>query len=243
MEKLQVGFITTEELADWAGISLKYLQDRKNVWCNKHLSKYANYKLKRGGVEIIEIFQPYYQTNGKKEVKEKYYEYWGTPEFRVSSPSDCWNAMKGDMTNILKDSTGRAYVSQSKCEEYGVPYKKRKRGGSKGDCRYVFCKIKDGQYCPFTEREEEIRKKLNKKYFANREKEAYEMQALFSDFTKGNLTQEEYTEAVQELVSTDKGWIAFQNAFENAIGYLTDFAQLLEDNAIKTYAKEGEFEF
>lgn len=29
MEKLQVGFITTEELADWAGISLKYLQDRK----------------------------------------------------------------------------------------------------------------------------------------------------------------------------------------------------------------------
>jgi hypothetical protein len=111
MEKLKLGFVTTEELATWANISTKYLLDRKKTWCEKHLSKYAKYELKRGGIIILDIYNPYYSTSGKKEVEEKYLEYWGEPGFRVDSNVECWYKMKPYLTNTLADSTGRSYVS------------------------------------------------------------------------------------------------------------------------------------
>ena len=242
MIELKLGFMTTAELAEWGNISLDYLQDRKKTWCQKQLSKYANYSLKRGGVEIIEIYNPIFMTSGKKEVQEKYLHYWGTENYLVDSNKECWEKMRSHLTNSLADSTGRSYVSQARVEDFGPAYKKKQRNGTKGYCHYIFCKIVDGIPQPFTEKEEEIRKELSKKYLCSREEEAYEMQALLRDFQNGNLSKEEYCSAVSETIATDKGWINFQTAFENAIGYCTDFKIKLEPRAWEE-PKSGEFKW
>lgn len=239
MLELKLGFMTTQELADWGNVSLSYLQDRKKAWCEKQLSKHAKYQLKRGGVEILEIYIPMLLTSGKKEVEEKYLKHWGTPEYLVDTNKECWEKLKQDMKNELADSTGRAYISQARCADFGVAYKSRRREGTKGYCHYVFCKIVNGKPEPFSLEEEAIRKDLSKKYLSSREEEAYEMQALLRDFKEGNITKEEYCEAVSDTIANDKGWMQFQRAFEEAIGHITDFKIKLEPNAWEI--PQGEF--
>ena len=116
---------------------------------------------------------------------------------------------------------------------YGVV---NKYEGSIGESRWIFCKKIDGEHYPFTEEEEEIKKKLADKYLCNDKDKIITMKGLKSAYANGEITLDEYNEGIDELIDNEMGWIAFQEAFEKAIGCEVTFATLLIDNGIKIHA-------
>ena len=230
---LKEGFMTMEELADWSQISVRHLSKNKKTWCAKHLSKYADFEMVRGGVIINKVHCELFASSGKKEVEEKYYDHWGSKDFKVDSNKVCWEKIKPTMRHPLTDSTGCTYVSKARCIDYGPAPKAKQREGRRGTCHFVYCKLVNNVPQPFTKEEEEIRKDLARKYLSNRENDVYEMQALLWAYQSGDIDKEEYFEIMLEMTSRDKGWIEFQTAFESAIGCPTDFRIEIVDNAIK----------
>lgn len=49
------------------------------------------------------------------------------------------------------------------------------------------------------------------------------MQALLADFKRGDLSKEEYQEAITDLLETDYGWNTFQCELNKALNCYTDF--------------------
>lgn len=157
--------MSDEEMSVWCGKQLATYKKNRKRWAETKLINYAEFELVRGGINIISIKDPIYSSSGRKEVKEKFEPCWGYENFKVDTNKDCWNKLKQVLTNSLSDSTGLKYVSEAKCEQFGVAYKKQKREGTKGYCRYIFCKIIDGQPVPFSESDLIIRAELEKKIF------------------------------------------------------------------------------
>ena len=91
MLELKLGFMTTQELANWSGKTLENLHNHKKKWCETQLVKYATFELVRGGVNIIQIINPIYETSGKKEVEKKFDKYWGHDDIKIDSGLNCWN--------------------------------------------------------------------------------------------------------------------------------------------------------
>ena len=243
MKELQLGYISDEDMADWCSKTLASYKKNRRRWSETKLTLYADFNLVHGGVVINKIYDPIYSPSGKKEVRTKYRQCWGNNGNSIDSNKDCWEKLKKILTNELSDTTGRNYVSQAKCEEYGIPYKRNKRDGTKGHCHYVFCKIVEGKPMAFTEEELKIKKELENKYLKDSTQQTYSMKALLADYKRGDITQEEYHEAINDLIELDRDWMTFQIAFEEAIGYPVDFRVELVDNIIKQTALEMPFVF
>lgn len=237
--------MTTQELADWSGRSVKYLSDHKKRWCKTNLSKYAEYELTHGGVIITNIINPVFMSSGLQEVRKKYRKYWGYGDLAIDTNTSCWVKMSADMVNEIKYDTGRKYVGQCRREDYGVARKRNKYDGKKGSCHYIFCKSINGEPALFTEEELEIKSKLSKLYLKTDEEDEAEKQALTAEYKRGEINEEEYAEAISDLIANDKGWLKFQEELEKAIGCSTDFFIEVEDDAIKHIElnKEEGFDF
>lgn len=242
MLELQQRFMTTAELAEWAGISVSGLEKHKKSWCEKNLHKYAEYELKRGGVVIKNIYEPIYLGSGFKEVQNKYEEYYGHDDVKADTARNCWNKLEPHMNNKIADTTGVSYVGKARIQDYGTARKNKKRAGIKGDCHFVFGKIVKGEFYPFTDEEIAIKKDLSKKYFNNLKMEAIEdQQALNWALKHKEITVEEYAIQMQEILDKDVNWIDFQLALEKAIGAKTDFRIQLERCAWDNSNKNFEF--
>lgn len=241
MLELKIGFMSDEEMAQWCGKQLASYKRNRKRWAETKLISHAEFELVRGGVYIKNIKDPIYSISGKKEVKEKFEPCWGYGEFKVDTNKDCWNKLKQVLTNSLSDTTGLKYVSEAKCEQYGVAFKKKQREGTKGYCHYVFCKIVDGKPVPFTKSDLKIKAELEKKYLKDQTQQTYELQALLADFKRGDLSSEEYQEAMTDLLETDYGWNAFQKELNKVLGTQTDFRVELVNRAWEIQDKEFEF--
>lgn len=222
--------MTTKELAEWSGASITSLEKNKKRWCEKNLSKYADYELKRGGVLIKKIYNStVFIGSGFKEVSEKYETYYGHDDTKVDTLKNCWNKLEPHMNNKLTNSTGIAYVGKARVEDYGVARKKTKRSGKKGYCHYVFGKIIDDEFYPFTAEEEEIKRKIWNKYFNNLKIEVIEeQQALNWALKHKEITVTEYAEQMSMLLDKETNWIDFQNELEETIQARTDFRIQIE---------------
>ena len=95
----------------------------------------------------------------------------------------------------------------------------------------------------FTEEELKIKKELENKYLKDSTQQTYSMKALLADYKRGDITQEEYHEAINDLIELDRDWMTFQIDIEKAIGYPVDFRVELVDNIIKQTALEMPFVF
>lgn len=230
--ELKLGFMSVAEIAEWSGRAVKYISDHKKKWCQKNLQNYADYELVHGGVNIIKIHKPIFQSSGLQEVRQKYLTYWGKDQMRIDSNKECWRKLSSHMTHELKNSTGYQYVSLCRREDFGVARKTNKYKGKKGSCRYVFCKKVNNEPVLFTEEEYRIKSELAKRYLKSTEENNVEMQALAKEYKNGEITAEEYAEVTSEIVSHDYGWIEFQTALEEAIGCETDFFIEIEEDVI-----------
>ena len=67
MKILRIGKISNSELADWFGINVNNLSKHKTQKL-KQLQEYAKFNNLRGGVEILEIYQPIYSNNNNYRI-------------------------------------------------------------------------------------------------------------------------------------------------------------------------------
>lgn len=218
-------------MAEWCNKSLASYKKNRKRWAETKLAKYADYQLQRGGIEILSVKDPIYSPSGRKEVKEKWRSCWGNNGFDADTNKDCWQKLKPELINTISDSTGYRYLSEAKCEQYGVAYRRRAREGTKGSSRYVFCKIIDGIPVPFADEDLKIKAELEKKYLKTSTDQIYELQALAADYKRGEITSEEYSEALTEIIDCDYGWEPFQRELNKQLGCYTDFRVLIEDRA------------
>lgn len=229
MSELQQRFMTTAEIAEWAGITPTNLEKNKKRWCDKNLGKYADYELKRGGVLIKEIYEPIFLGSGYKEVQNKYEDYFGHDNIKADTAKNCWNKLGPHMNNKIADTTGINYVGKARRQDYGTARKTSLRSGSKGRCHFVFGKIIDGEFYFFTEEEQQIKKELSKKYFSDLKTDAIEdQQALNWALKHKEISVEEYAIQMQEILDREVNWIDFQMEFEKQINAKTDFRIELE---------------
>ena len=96
IKELYLRFMSNQEIADWGNISKSYLEKRKDKWCKKNLSSKAKYKIVRGGVEILEIYDPVFSSSGKQEVHNKYLDYYGNGKQKIDSCINCYNKIKSN---------------------------------------------------------------------------------------------------------------------------------------------------
>ncbi len=237
--------MTTQELAEWSGRSEAYIKKNKKQWCENHLKIYAEYELYRGGVVILKIKNSTFLSSGLQEVRKKYRKYWGYDDQNIDTNTACWVKMSSDMVNEIKYETGRNYVSKCRREDYGVARKKNKYDGAKGHCNYIFCKSIDKKPVLFTDEELKIKAELSRLYLKTNEEDEMEKQALTAEYRRGELSEEEYANAISDLIASDRGWLKFQEELEKAIGCNTDFFIEVVDDAIKHMALDEEetFEF
>lgn len=236
MLELKLGFMSTDELAQWASLSTAHMTKNKKAWCEKHLKKYADFELVRGGIKILHIYHAVYETSGKKEVAKKYRSCWGNGTDLIDSNVNCWRKLKPDMINSLSDETGQKYVSEGRIDDYGIAIRNKKRDGRLGYCEYRLCKIIDNNAYLFTDEEEKKRQELRKKYLSNRAEEAEELQKFAKAYRDGEITQEEYAQIMVEWTTIDKGWMAFQKEFEDYLGHKIDWRIIIHDDIIKHMA-------
>lgn len=239
MLELKLGFVSSEELAEWSQRTSHYITNNKKKWCENFLSHYAEYELVRGGVIITKIIESVFNGPAKQQVANLFDSCWGTPTLKVDRCKYASEKIYKKLTGTKpKEKTVYSYTCLEKRKRYGVP---KKRPGTHGESHWVFCKIVDKHYELFTPKEEAIKKELMKKYLASREDQVLEMRAAKADYEREEITKEEYQQIVDNILATDTGWDEFIQNFEKAIGYRTDFATLLEERAWTV--QEGNFDF
>ena len=64
------------------------------------------------------------------------------------------------------------------------------------------------------------------------------MQALLEDYRRGEISKEEYQEAMVEIAENDWGWVEYKTKLEAALKCTVGFRVLIEDNAIKLHELE-----
>ena len=234
--ELKIGFMATKELAEWGGVSEKYLLSQKKRWCVNTLSKYAKYEIVKGGVTILEIMQPVFQSKVKKQVEKHFDECWGNKDFKADTCRNVANKLKKLITaDAVSDQTLYTYTCLTKREFYGVP---KCYNGKYGDCHYIFCKKINGEALPFTEQEEKIRKTLFKIYLEGAEQQVLDLQAVKESYKNKEITEEEYLNAIEGIMENDCGWTLFVTRLEETLGCEVGFATLIRQNGIYTILKE-----
>lgn len=229
MLELKLGFMLTEELAEWAGKKCtSSFKKNKARWCESTLSKYAEYELVRGGVIITKIKFSIFKSSAYQEVKEKFLDNWGYEGHLIDSCTECYYKTKPTMTNKVKDNTGKAYVSKAKCERFGVAYKGKKRNGTDGMCHYVFCKSPG---IPFTDEEQKIKQELQEKYLRSEANQIFTLKELCQSLKDGDLSREEFQEEVERVVNHEMRWNQFVEALEKKLNCAVGFYQELEPGA------------
>ena len=227
IKELKLGFMSTEELIEWAGKPT--IAKHKGEWCNKFLKNYADYELVRGGINITKIIEPVFASSTKKQVSELFDSCWGTKDLKADRCKYTSRRIYALMKNPeVQEDTVYNYTCREKRERYGVP---KKYEGTLGSSRWIFAKNIHDRAVLFTPEEEQIKHDLMQKYLKTREDQVIEMRAAQASYLAHEITKEEYQSVVDAILEQDIGWDNFITAFETAIGAKVDFFTLLEPRA------------
>ena len=140
--ELQLGFMSNNDIATWAQISSSYFIKNRKTWCQKQLTRYAEYELKKGGVEILKIIKPVYNTTLKSKVENNFDTCYGNGKNKVDRCKNVSEKIRKKLNDPdINNNTLYQYVCSIKREWYGVP---KNRDGIKGHCKFILCKIVDG---------------------------------------------------------------------------------------------------
>lgn len=244
---LEERFMSNKEVAEWGGITEAYFSKNRKSWCERVLSKYAEYELKRGYINITKVIDPIRNPKVKKQIEKNWDKCWGIEYFPVDT---CKNAAKKmrpliKFENEIQDNTFYNALCATKRDLFGVP---KKRGGRWGSSYWIFCKvrIKDDVAVPFTNEEMDKKKELQKKYLSNNYEYYEEIKAARKALNRKEISKEDYAEAVGLIIDADKNWAKFETAFLTFINrdkeqYYLDYRTYIEQDGV-LMLKDGAIE-
>lgn len=239
MEELKLGIVKTKELAEWFHIAPTSLSNQKKKKLEE-LRTYCEFEdLGRKGVNIIEIYNPLYQTKAKQKIKEIFDELfekgelisWGEDESNFDTAVHFAHKIiekYGDFG--IKFPTLVKYIQQEKKDRYGKNSTRavRQKPGKEGSARYVFCKLTaEGCYLDFTEKEKEIKRKLYKELNIGESIEDFEdFQAIKEAYERNEINAEEYADYCSAC--RQERWQKYLGALEEKLGCRCVFATHLK---------------
>ena len=236
---LEERLMSNKEIAEWGGITESYFSKNRNKWCEKVLSQYAEYELKRGYVNILEVINPIRNPKVKKQIEKNWDKCWGTKDFPVDT---CKRAAKKMRPLIkfegkIKSETFYDYVCATKRDLFGVP---KKRGGRWGTSKWVFCKVRTdtGDACPFTGDELDMKKKLQERYFGNGYEKYEELKAARIALKRKEITKEDYDKVLEIILDYDKDWEYFEEDFTNYLNRDSEKTKIYYELDCRTYVEE-----
>lgn len=228
-DELKLGIITNAELAEWFNSTPSNISKHKTYWLKK-LNEYCQWEPKRGGVNIIEVYIPYYRKNKNYAIAaENYLDFWDESGLDTSAHvgEQIHDAFEEELT--VKTATTINHVRQAKNIDFGKIYKGAPKGwGSKGYCRYVLCKKDEkGQPVPLTKKEEEIKDKLLKKWLGNTNDKITVVQNAVDN---KELPEEKAWREFSNLTNLPRKYEGFMNEFKKETGVQLIRGTYLEKN-------------
>lgn len=215
--ELHQGKMTNKELAEWFGIKVQSLKNKKKEKL-KELEKYADFEEVYGGVNILKIkLKDEYSKErslGYQIVRDSFDKEWA--ESGLDTCSNVSNKIYSKYKNNLPiaANTTYNYTIQVRNEKYGIPFI--------GDCSYIWCKkylADDGVsfiYDEFNEEEKKIKDRLMRKYFST----DVEKEVLVAEMVEcGELSKEQAYDMLCEIKNLNGvGFAAFKSELELEIG-------------------------
>ena len=180
MEALHCGKVSNAELISWFNTTENQMRTKKKKFLET-LKEYCDFTPIYGGVEITEVRNPYYIKNINDEiVRKEFLRIWD--ESGLDSCKRVADELYSRNSSLLTNTPSSIYnkVRALRLEWYGTPFGE---GGSRGVCRYVWCKRLDtGRLEALTPQEEKIKKDLMREYFGTEEENGKIFEADFGKF-------------------------------------------------------------
>lgn len=218
---LKLGKISAETIAKWMGKTRRYLNLHKNE-CYNILSQYCRFHFIKTGngesVYIDEIYEATYQGQdgppAKERVKELTEQNWS-----IDGLDTCSNVAQKNYPMLknegyeISEGTNYRYTCAGRTELWGSPMYRTE--GTKGHCRYEYCKVDEqGNLVPFSAEEQKIKEELIKKYFGNLSEWTL---GIADDLKRGRISKEEAADALERL-DEHGDYLAWLNELEAKIG-------------------------
>lgn len=226
MIELTIGKKTGKQLAEWFGIEYNSFKNQKKKKLEE-LKLFAEFYEEKGKVVITKVIEPVYQKgmeNVKRKVIEKIDEVWSADGLdSCQRVGEKILALLQEEDNTFNRATGTIvkYTREGRNELYGPPFQ---GGGKIGNCIYIWCKRdpKTGDYSLLTNEEQEIKQKIQMKYFGD----ATEKQILVKGMVEaGEITKEEAWNVLEEMTN--------MNRKENFMGFLKEIQAALHCQIIR----------
>lgn len=236
-DRLKVGAMSNAELAEWFGTTTLSINKNKKKWLKK-LEEYCRWESKWGGINIVEVYMPYYRKNKNYAIAaENYLNFWDESGLDTSAHvgKQIHDAFEEELT--VKTATTINHVRQAKNIDFGRIYKGApKDWGSKGYCHYVLCK-KDGkgQPIPLTKKEEEIKDKLLKKWLGDTQDKITIVQNAVKN---KELPEEKAWREFSNLTNLPRKYEGFMNEFKKETGVQLIRGTYLEKNEESAWSND-----
>ena len=236
MKELRLGKVKSQELAKWFGMSYGSFRVNKQSKLEE-LKLYCDFVEVYGGINITNIYDynnvVYHKATRKNYeiVKSSFDEEWDKSGIDTCSnvAIKIYNKHKNELTVV--DTTAYNYVIQVRNELYGKPFENI---GSLGDCIYLWCRKEYDKntdtvvYTEFTQEEQELKKKLMKKYFST----DVEKEVIVAEMVNnGEISKEKAYDVLCEMKNLNAaGFMAFKAELESELGCRVAKATLLRKN-------------
>lgn len=225
--ELTTGKKTGAQLAEWFGISYGTFRNKKSEKLEE-LKLFAEFYEENGKVVITKVIEPVYQKGMmgvKRKVIEKIDKVWS-----ADGLDSCQRVGEKILELLQKENkdfnraTGTIvkYTREGRNELYGKPFDNI--GGKIGSCIYIWCKRnpETGEYDFLTEEEQEIKQKLQTKYFGD----ATEKQILVKAMVEaGEISKEDAWSVLEEMTN--------MNGKANFMGFLKEIQRTLHCQVIR----------
>lgn len=217
--ELKIGKMTTQELADWFGISYGGFRNAKKKKLEE-LKNYADFEEIRGGVEITCIRKLTYnkKDNQIRQIYEQGFEELRQPIDTVSNINNqIYEKYHDKLPTLGSAESGYHYAIEVRNANYGIPFK---GDGKRGCCYYLWCKVEqkgdEFYFVQFNEKEEKIKQDLLKKHFGTSE----EKDLLIAEMVAcGEISKADAYDIMMEYRNLNaKGFMSFLKALEAEIG-------------------------
>lgn len=213
-EFLETGYWTNKQIAEWFGVKPKTFIDKKSKYFSK-LDNYCRFYPVKHGAYIFEVSEAFYRKNRNYEViAEHFDETWGIANIGSEKVDTC-SRVGAEICHkhrlSCKTTTAAKYTCEVRTRDYGSP--KRRDGGLKGDCRYVWM-VEDskGNVREITEEENELSKALMQEVYGK-----VDLRDIEILIREGELDKEDVWEFIQEYDNMSEYKSVFE-AFEDRTG-------------------------